>query len=65
MFIMKRSILVMAFVNAVLGLLSQTTPVYNVPGPEVANLGVFSTIPVSHFTGIPDISIPLYELKSG
>lgn len=62
---MKRSILIMVFVNAVLGLLSQTTPVYNVPGPEVANLGIFSTTPVSHFTGIPDISIPLYELKSG
>lgn len=44
---------------------AQSEPVYNVPGPEVANLGLFGTVPVSHFTGVPDISIPLYTVNMG
>lgn len=43
----------------------QIKPVYNVPSPEVASLGQYGSIPVGHFTGIPDISIPLYEVKMG
>ncbi|MCD4665930.1 MAG: hypothetical protein K8R68_11725, partial [Bacteroidales bacterium] len=31
--------------------------------PEVSSLGLFGTFPVSHFTGRPQISIPLYTLK--
>lgn len=31
--------------------------------PEVSSLGQFGTFPVSHFTGKPQISIPLYTLK--
>lgn len=44
---------------------AQSEPVYNVPCPEVANLGLYGTIPVSHFTGVPDISIPLYTVNTG
>ncbi len=43
----------------------QLTPIYNVPGPEVAGLGQYGTVPVSLFTGTPDISIPLYTIKVG
>lgn len=43
----------------------QLTPVYNVPSPEVANLGMYGNVPVSLFTGTPDINIPLYEMKVG
>lgn len=44
---------------------AQSDHIYNVPGPEVANIGLYGTIPVSHFTGIPDISIPLYTVNVG
>lgn len=35
------------------------------PSPEVAMLAKYSDVPVSHYTGIPEINIPLYELKCG
>lgn len=35
------------------------------PGPNTAGLGVYGDVPVSLFTGIPQIEIPLYELKEG
>ena len=43
----------------------QNVPVYNIPSPEVDSLGTFGTIPVGLFTGTPEISIPLYEVKAG
>lgn len=43
----------------------QKLPVQSVPSPEVASLGMYGTVPVSLFTGVPDISIPLYEVKAG
>lgn len=45
--------------------LGQQVPIKNVPSPEIAGLGEYGKIPVSLYTGIPDISIPLYELKAG
>ncbi len=33
--------------------------------PNAASLGLFGDIPVSHYTGTPNISIPLYELSIG
>src|SRR6267142_4085948 len=33
--------------------------------PNVAALGKFGDYPVSYFTGVPDISIPIFEVKSG
>jgi hypothetical protein len=33
------------------------------PSPNVASLGKYGDIPVSLYTGIPDISIPLYEIR--
>ncbi len=33
--------------------------------PNVASLGKFGDYEVSHFTGLPNISIPIYEVKSG
>ncbi len=33
--------------------------------PNVASLGKYGEYQVSHFTGVPDISIPIYEVKSG
>lgn len=34
------------------------------PGPEASSIGKFVDIPVSHYTGIPKIDIPIYTLKS-
>jgi len=31
--------------------------------PNAASLGVYGDIPVSLYTGTPDISIPLYDIK--
>ncbi|MCQ2142776.1 MAG: hypothetical protein MJY56_01770 [Bacteroidales bacterium] len=45
--------------------LAQVTPVYSVTSPEASGLGEFGAVPVSYFTGIPNISIPLYEIKFG
>ncbi|MEJ7769705.1 MAG: DUF5977 domain-containing protein [Chitinophagaceae bacterium] len=35
------------------------------PSPTVASLGKYGDVPVSLYTGIPNISIPLYEIKDG
>ena len=35
------------------------------PSPNVASLGKYGDIPVSLYTGIPSISIPLYDIKNG
>ena len=40
-------------------------PVYSVPSPEAATLSEFGQIPVSHFTGQPEVSIPIYEIEAG
>ena len=30
--------------------------------PNAASLGIFGAVPVGHYTGLPDISIPIYEI---
>jgi len=34
------------------------------PSPEAASLGKYADIPIGKYTGIPNINIPLYEIKS-
>lgn len=34
-----------------------------IPAPNSASLGEYGAIPVGHYTGIPEIAIPLYELE--
>ena len=43
----------------------QQIPIKNVPSPEIAGLGEYGKVPVSLYTGVPDISVPIYELKAG
>jgi hypothetical protein len=45
--------------------LGQQPFIKNVPSPEIAGLGEFGTVPVSLYTGVPDISIPLHEMRAG
>jgi YD repeat-containing protein len=33
--------------------------------PTVAGMGLYTEVPISHFTGSPQISIPLYEVSEG
>ena len=35
------------------------------PSPNAASLGTYGEIPVALHTGLPEISIPLYEIRSG
>lgn len=35
------------------------------PSPEAANAFKFTEIPVSLYTGLPNIDIPLFEIESG
>jgi len=35
------------------------------PSPEASSLGKFVEVPVSHYTGLPNISVPLYTIESG
>ena len=34
------------------------------PSPNAASLGAYGNIPVGHYTGVPNINIPLYEIVS-
>lgn len=36
----------------------------NLQSPNVASLGLYGEIPVSHYTGTPSIEIPLYTIKA-
>lgn len=35
----------------------------NIPSPNTASLGKYGCTPVSYYTGVPDISIPMYEFN--
>lgn len=44
-------------------MIGQNEPVPQVFSPNAAELGKYGRVPVSYFTGIPNISIPLTEVK--
>lgn len=35
------------------------------PAPNTASLGKYGDIPVSHYTGVPNISVPIHQLHQG
>ena len=43
---------------------SQELPTIMPPSPEAASLGKFTEVPVSHYTGVPNISIPIYTINA-
>ena len=57
------SCLVFCFLSAE----AQQGPSVNIipPSPNVASLGKYGDIPVSYYTGTPNISIPIYEVVDG
>lgn len=40
-------------------------PHFNAKAPETAQLEQFSHVPVSPYTGVPNISVPIYNISSG
>ncbi|WP_281336236.1 hypothetical protein [Flavobacterium eburneipallidum] len=44
---------------------SQDLPTIIPPSPNAASLGQYADVPVSNYTGVPNISIPLFNIKSG
>lgn len=62
----KKLFILLAFlVGSHLASIGQPLPIKNVPSPEIAGLGEFGKVPVSLFTGVPDISVPLHEVSAG
>lgn len=37
----------------------------SIPSPNASSLGLYGQVPVSQFTGVPDIQIPLYVVQEG
>ena len=61
--IMKKYIIFsLLFIQYVVG---QELPKIAPPSPEAASVFKFSEIPVSFYTGLPNIDIPLFEIESG
>ena len=50
-----------------IGLANGQAPLKNIimPSPNVASLGKYGEVPVSLYTGVPNISVPIYEIKNG
>lgn len=47
------------------GLLAQELPNIVPPSPEAASLGKFTEVPISHYTGLPNISVPIASYEVG
>ncbi|HEY9006615.1 MAG TPA: hypothetical protein VIM75_10800, partial [Ohtaekwangia sp.] len=66
MSMIKRCIVVCFFVFVViLNSIAQDLPAIIRPSPEAATLGKYGEIPVSPYTGTPNVNIPLYTIKDG
>jgi hypothetical protein len=46
-----------------IGFFAQEAPNIIPPNPEAASIAKFTETPVSYFTGIPDINVPIYEIN--
>lgn len=62
---MRKNILLIAILFITTIGIGQELPKILPPSPEAANAFKFSEIPVSLYTGLPNIDIPLFEIESG
>jgi hypothetical protein len=70
---MKKYLLFFCVLLSTNRILSQTSQVISpaelqsviAPSPNAASLGKYGQIPIGHYTGVPNISIPIYEITSG
>lgn len=58
-------ILLIILLAARLGYTQPTGGSVNVPSPTASNLGTYTDIPISHYTGTPDVSIPITVAQEG
>ena len=61
---MKKVLIVLLFLFA-LQIQGQELPHIIPPSPTTQEFVKYGMIPVSHYTGVPNISIPIYNLKNG
>lgn len=62
---MKKIIsLILCVLCTITGSLRAQNLLPSMPSPTASNLGLYGEVPVSEYTGTPNISIPLYELKT-
>ena len=52
----------MASLVVSVGICQDLKPITLVPSPNVAALGLYDKIPVNHFSGMPNISIPIHDI---
>lgn len=60
---MKKYLLILLLTSWIFPAFSQNRQAGDIPSPNASDLGKFGCFPVSYYTGRPNISIPLYELK--
>lgn len=60
-----RAICFFLLISCCIPVVGDEFPLYNIPSPEVANLGLYNQVPVCLFTGVPNISIPIYDIEVG
>ncbi|HEY4787912.1 MAG TPA: hypothetical protein VIH57_17775, partial [Bacteroidales bacterium] len=63
--IYKYAIIVWMIIMSIPYINAQLPPVPVIQSPNASSLGTFGNIPVSYFTGTPDISVPIYTLSCG
>ncbi|WP_339624827.1 RHS repeat domain-containing protein [uncultured Winogradskyella sp.] len=57
-------LIVLMFTN-ITSIAAQDLPNIEPPSPEAASLGKFTEVPISHYTGLPNISIPITSYDVG
>jgi len=62
---MRKYIIILMSVVYSMNCFGQEMPKIIPPSPEAANAFKFTEIPVSLYTGLPNIDIPLFEIESG
>lgn len=60
---MRKKIILPIICFVVSSVFAQEMPKISPPPPDVYSLYKFTEIPVSHTTGIPNINVPIYEIK--
>lgn len=59
----KLTLIFFSLINALS--FSQGLPIITPPPPNAAALAQYADTPISNYTGVPNISIPLFNLESG
>ncbi|WP_422106603.1 DUF6443 domain-containing protein [Winogradskyella sp.] len=65
---MKRTVFMLCqivFMTLASILVAQELPNIVPPSPEASSLGKFSEVPISHYTGVPNISVPIASYSVG